>query len=318
MNRKPLPAVAAALALCVPLSAAPAAQAATMTMSGSTSIAPLATKLAKAFLAARQGKGNKVVILQGGSDIGITDVSRGRVTLGMSSRDPKPADPGGIVFNKFARDAVCVVTATPRTGSHSLSQAQIQDVFSGRVRSWSQVAGATANGPIDLVVRTAASGTQDAFQNIFMGQTLRVAGQRDDRSLQRPPGADDQVRPERDRLRLLRFTEGCTRFPTRGSRAPCATRSPDSTPAVVTSSSSAAAPPRAWRRSSSSSPAPRAGDRRQRLGAAALVPVGDPAAGRGAAAPDGRAPRAWAWAVGFWTDAGSSAARRGGLVWSCC
>ena len=32
------------------------------------------------------------------------------MTLGMSSRDPKPADPGGIVFNKVARDAVCVVT----------------------------------------------------------------------------------------------------------------------------------------------------------------------------------------------------------------
>jgi phosphate transport system substrate-binding protein len=38
------------------------------------------------------------------------------------------------------------------------------------------VPGAGASGPIDLVVRTAASGTQDAFQNIFMGQTLRVAG----------------------------------------------------------------------------------------------------------------------------------------------
>ena len=58
----------------------------------------------------------------------------------------------------------------------ALSQTQIQDIFSGRVRSWSQVPGASASGPIDLVVRTAASGTQDAFQNIFMGQTLRVAG----------------------------------------------------------------------------------------------------------------------------------------------
>ncbi|HEX6781642.1 MAG TPA: phosphate ABC transporter substrate-binding protein [Solirubrobacterales bacterium] len=174
MKRKRLLAAAAALALCAPLTAATAAQAATITMSGSTSIAPLATKLAKAFLQSPQGKGNKVVILQGGSDIGITDVSRGRVTLGMSSRDPKPADPGGIVFNKFARDAVCVVSNASNK-IPTLSQPQVQDIFSGRVRSWSQVAGATASGPIDLVVRTAASGTQDAFQNIFMGQTLRVA-----------------------------------------------------------------------------------------------------------------------------------------------
>lgn len=174
MKRTRLLAAAAALFVCAPLAAAAAAQAATITMSGSTSIAPLATKLAKAFLNTPAGKGNKVVILQGGSDIGITDVSRGRVTLGMSSRDPKPADPGGIVFNKIARDAVCVVSNASNK-IPTLSQTQIQDVFSGRVRSWSQVPGATASGPIDLVVRTAASGTQDAFQNIFMGQTLRVA-----------------------------------------------------------------------------------------------------------------------------------------------
>jgi phosphate transport system substrate-binding protein len=175
MNRKrPLAAVAALAVAALTAFAAPA-MATTITMSGSTSIAPLATQLAKAFVKQPQHKGKvKFVILQGGSDIGITDVSRGRVTLGMSSRDPKPADPGGIVFNKIARDAVCVVS-NASNAIPTLSQTQIQDIFSGRVRTWSSVAGATASGPIDLVVRTAASGTQDAFQNIFMGQTLRVA-----------------------------------------------------------------------------------------------------------------------------------------------
>ncbi len=173
-RNRPL-ALAAALLAAVSVATAPAS-AATITMSGSTSVAPLATKLAKAFVQQPKYKGKaKFVILQGGSDIGITDVSRGRVTLGMSSRDPKPADPGGIVFNKIARDAVCIVT-NPSNRIPTLSQQQIQDIFSGRVRSWSQVPGASASGPIDLVVRTAASGTQDAFQNIFMGQTLRVAG----------------------------------------------------------------------------------------------------------------------------------------------
>jgi phosphate transport system substrate-binding protein len=37
------------------------------------------------------------------------------------------------------------------------------------------VPGAQASGTIDLVVRNPASGTQDAFQNIFMGQDLRVS-----------------------------------------------------------------------------------------------------------------------------------------------
>ncbi len=159
----------------VALLAAPmAAQAkSTITLSGSTSVAPLATKLAKAYLKAKPGKA-KFRILQGGSDIGIADVSRGRVSLGMSSRDPQPSDPGGLVFNRIARDGVCLATH-PGNGLGNLSQDTVQAIFSGRVRSWSQVPGATASGTIDLVVRNPASGTQDAFQNIFMGQDLRVS-----------------------------------------------------------------------------------------------------------------------------------------------
>lgn len=154
--------------------AAPALAAAKpiITMSGSTSIAPLATALAKAY-AGPHNTGFR--ISQGGSDIGITDVSRGRVTIGNSSRDFISGDPGGIVFNKIARDAVCVVT-NPRNRLGSLSQGAIQSIFSGRVRNWSKVPGHRVSGPISLVVRTPASGTQDAFQNIFLGQGLKVAG----------------------------------------------------------------------------------------------------------------------------------------------
>jgi phosphate transport system substrate-binding protein len=143
----------------------------TITLSGSTSVAPLAAKLAKAYV-----KKHKVQfkILQGGSDIGVSDVAHGRVTLGMSSRDPLPSDPGGLVFNRIARDGICVATNAKNPISN-LSQDQVQGIFSGRVRSWSQVPGAKVSGTIDLIVRNAASGTQDAFQNIFMGQNLRVS-----------------------------------------------------------------------------------------------------------------------------------------------
>ena len=35
--------------------------------------------------------------------------------------------------------------------------------------------GAKIAGPIDLVDRVASSGTQDAFQNIFLGETLKIS-----------------------------------------------------------------------------------------------------------------------------------------------
>jgi phosphate transport system substrate-binding protein len=159
----------------VVLLAAPATASAksTITLSGSTSVAPLVSQLARSYIKAKPGKA-KFKLLQGGSDIGIADVARGRVTLGMSSRDPQPSDPGGLVFNRIARDGICVAT-NKSNAIGGLSQDQIQAIFSGRARSWSQVPGASASGPIDLIVRSPASGTQDAFQNIFMGQSLRVA-----------------------------------------------------------------------------------------------------------------------------------------------
>lgn len=162
----------AVLSLGISTAAAASVNASTITLSGSTSIAPLVAKLAKAYV--KDHKGTKFAILQGGSDIGINDVAHGRVTLGMSSRDPKPADPHGVVFNKFARDAVCVISNT-KNPLPSMSREMIQNIFSGRIRNWAQVPGSKQSGSINLVVRTSASGTADAFQNIFMGEDLKVA-----------------------------------------------------------------------------------------------------------------------------------------------
>jgi phosphate transport system substrate-binding protein len=193
-----------------------------VTLSGSTSVAPLATKLAKAFVRQRRYRNKvKFVILQGGSDIGINDVSRRRVTIGMSSRDPKPADPGGIVFNKIARDAVCII-ANRRNRIRNLSQRMIQNIFSGRIRSWSQVPGATVHGPIDLVVRTPASGTQDAFQNIFMGQTLRVAGSATTKSSNGLQAQTVKSNPNAIGYASFNFVKGLNAVPYKG--VPCTLR----------------------------------------------------------------------------------------------
>jgi phosphate transport system substrate-binding protein len=157
-------AAVAATALAVPSTAAARS---TISMSGSTSVAPLAAKLARGYLK-RFPHSVTFRLAQGGSDIGVADVAAGRVTIGNSSRDPKPTDPGGLVFNKIARDAICIATNSSNTVS-GLTQEQVQAIFSGQVRDWSQVPGSTKTGTIDVVVRTAASGTQDAFQKIFMG-----------------------------------------------------------------------------------------------------------------------------------------------------
>jgi phosphate transport system substrate-binding protein len=161
--------IAGALAIGVAVAAAKT----TITMSGSTSVAPLARALATKYVGVtRHTVGFRIA--EGQSDIGINDVAHGRVTIGDSSRDPLPSDPHGLVFTPVARDAVCVITH-PSNSIAGLSQAQIQSIFSGQVRNWSDIPGAHVSGPIDLVTRSGASGTADAFQNIFLGPSLHPA-----------------------------------------------------------------------------------------------------------------------------------------------
>jgi phosphate transport system substrate-binding protein len=146
----------------------------TITMSGSTSVAPLAAKLAQAYV--KKCKGCvQFRLLQGGSDVGVSDVAAGAVTIGNSSRDPKPSDPGGLVFNKIAKDAICIITHSSNP-LPDLSQESVQAIFGGSVRNWSGVPGSSQSGTIDVIVRTPASGTQDAFQKIFMGSTNVFSG----------------------------------------------------------------------------------------------------------------------------------------------
>ncbi|PTL60628.1 phosphate ABC transporter substrate-binding protein [Paraconexibacter algicola] len=175
--RRPLPAVLLATAACaVPAAVVPATAPAAkpkITMSGSTSIKPLAKKLIQGYLKAFPGAA-QFSLLQGGSDIGVTDVAKGRVSIGNVSRDPVRSDPGGLVFNKIARDGLCIVT-NRKNPLPNLSQADVQAIFSGKVKRWEDVPGSTVTGIISLYARTPSSGTQDAFQNIFMGQNLRVS-----------------------------------------------------------------------------------------------------------------------------------------------
>lgn len=102
------------------------------------------------------------------------DVAKGRVTIGNASRDPQDSDPGGLIFDKIARDAVCLITL-PSNPIANLSQDQVQAIFTGQVRSWEDVPGAKSTGAISLISRTAASGTGDAFRSIFLGPSRSVA-----------------------------------------------------------------------------------------------------------------------------------------------
>lgn len=162
--------VVLALALAVPAGAV----AGRLIIGGSTSVLPLMQKLATAYHQAYP-KIPTPSVSGGESDIGIAGAASGRFDIGDASRDPiVGVDPPGLVFTKIARDGVCVVTNAANPISN-LSQESVEGIFTGRIRDWSEVQGSSITGPIDLFDRNGASGTQDAFQHIFLGETLKIS-----------------------------------------------------------------------------------------------------------------------------------------------
>jgi phosphate transport system substrate-binding protein len=158
------------LALAVPATAL----AKQLILGGSTSVLPLAQKLATAYHKAFP-KIPTPKVGGGQSDIGISGAATGRFDIGDSSRDPIPGvDPHGLVFTKIAQDGVCVITS-PQNPISNLSQQTVTGIFTGSIRDWSQVPNSSISGPIDLFDRDGASGTQDAFQHIFLGETLKIS-----------------------------------------------------------------------------------------------------------------------------------------------
>lgn len=161
------------LIIVVALAVPAGAVARRLIIGGSTSVLPLAQKLAAAYHKAFP-KIPAPSVTGGQSDIGISGVASGRFDIGDSSRDPLPTDPEHLVFTKIARDGVCIVTNKSNPLAN-LSEETVQGIFTGAIRDWSEVPGSSLTGPIDLFDRDGASGTQDAFQHIFLGEEKKVS-----------------------------------------------------------------------------------------------------------------------------------------------
>lgn len=135
----------------------------TLTISGSTSVQPLAELLAADFM--KKNKGVKITIAGGGSGVGIKDVAEGRVNIGNASRALKETDPAGLVANTIAYDAIAVI-CSPKNPVKGLTKDQVTKIFKGEITNWSAVGG--KNAPIFVNQRAEPSGTLDYFREEFM------------------------------------------------------------------------------------------------------------------------------------------------------
>jgi phosphate transport system substrate-binding protein len=141
----------------------------TISESGSTTVQPLAEKLAGAFSAINPKV--KITIQGGGTAVGIKAANDGTVNIGAASRELTSADPA---LNKFllAKDGIALII-NPANPVKTLSKSQIKDIYSGRISRWSQLGG--PDKEITVAAREEGSGTRTAFEDMVMGKDTLIS-----------------------------------------------------------------------------------------------------------------------------------------------
>ena len=160
-----------ALAVVLTASAVPAFAAAArlVTISGATASYPLVQLLAQRYVKLHQHSHQiHFKITQGGAQVGINDVAARRVSIADVSRDPIASDKGkDLYFYPIAKYAICPITNTSNPLAN-LTEAKLTAIFTGAIKNWSEVPGATASGPIDVISRTSVAGVLSSFKTLLL------------------------------------------------------------------------------------------------------------------------------------------------------
>lgn len=134
-----------------------------LTLSGSTSLEPLAEKWADAY----HERHPKVAIAVqgGGSTAGVQAVLAGTAQIGMLSRALTASEGARLRAVTVARDGIAIIVH-PSSSLRDLSVDQVRDLYSGRLASYR----ALGAGPraVTLITREEGSGTRAAFESLVM------------------------------------------------------------------------------------------------------------------------------------------------------
>jgi len=136
--------------------------------SGSTTVQPLAEKLAEALMA-RHPK-VEIIVQGGGSSVGVKSAGEGTVDVGAASREIKDSEREkypDLVVHTIAYDGVAVVVH-PEVPIDGLTMEQVRDIFAGKIINWKEVGG--PDKPIVVVSREEGSGTRACFEEMVMGK----------------------------------------------------------------------------------------------------------------------------------------------------
>jgi phosphate transport system substrate-binding protein len=136
-----------------------------VTIVGSTSVQPVAEKLATAYM--KEHSNVKITVQGGGTAVGIKSAQDGTANIGTASKAISANDSQGLTQYTLGQDGV-VAIVSPNNNLTGLTKDQLKGIFSGNITNWNQVGGPDAK--INVIVREEGSGTRDAFQDIVLGK----------------------------------------------------------------------------------------------------------------------------------------------------
>jgi len=132
-----------------------------LTITGSSTIAPLAAELAKQF--EKQHPNTKVDVQTGGSSRGITDIRRGTSDIGMVSRKLK-SNESDLTSHLLAKDGVSIIVHKSNP-ILELSEHQIKQIYLNKIDNWKLLNG--MDKKITVINKAEGRSTLEVFLKHF-------------------------------------------------------------------------------------------------------------------------------------------------------
>ncbi|MDJ0735789.1 MAG: phosphate ABC transporter substrate-binding protein [Nostocaceae cyanobacterium] len=130
-------------------------------LTGSSTVAPLASAIAKRYQA--ENPGVQILVQTGGSLKGIADARQGRADIGMASRSLKDSEKDLFAFT-LAQDGISIVVHQDNPVKN-LTKQQVIDIYTHKINNWRQVGG--ENAPIIVLNKGESHSTLKLFANFF-------------------------------------------------------------------------------------------------------------------------------------------------------
>jgi phosphate transport system substrate-binding protein len=140
-----------------------------LTITGSSTVAPLVSEIAKRYEA--QHPGVRIDVQTGGSSRGIADARSRLADIGMVSRTLKPDEAKELHSFAIARDGISIIVNADNPVK-AIDDKKVVEIYEGKIENWKEVGGKDA--PITVVNKAEGRSTLELFLSYFQLENSEI------------------------------------------------------------------------------------------------------------------------------------------------